>query len=1063
MGRAAVFNGTVKANNGNLPSNAAYSSVASHTVELIVRGLDLLTLPSLTLFQVGGNSINPVRINVNNDGSGFSQLVATDGSNNAFATISGHADLRIRVRYDKSGAGNLSLETWLYDGTSLTSNSSGAVATLAAQNFAAEVFGVAGHPFNTTQNVAVHVDSVRWIQGVVALGSAPPSLTVDSGLTYYERFEFEDNLTGALGRFNLTSSGAGTITYEDSPGGPAAPVLTLGTISGRSITLTAPAVTGATSIKVYRKTGVGGTYALAKTVSGNTLNYTDTAPAYSTTFYYKAIASNSGGDSPDSNEVNGTTGSEPAVIANAGPDRTILAGETIVLDGSGSSGYYDGLQPDGKHSVRWDFGYSGFTAEMLTQVPTCYPEPGVYTVTLTVYNDVGHFASDTATVTVSAIDETGPLHAIHEQGSAAANLAALQSAIAVAASENNPVIIVDAGMVLRGSIQLPNRTGSGYLTIKSSQASSLPGPLSRVAAADESNMFVWETDPAVGSARCITTPSPSASPAHHYRIIGAKFRKGDETVNTVTSFIQLGNGETSISQLPHHFLVDRCAFDGGALTSSLMFRAIHADAADVSVMNSRVYRIKHNSQDAQALLTIQGLRQTILNNYLEATGECTMTGGNDTTISGHNPQFFCYRRNHYKKDLGWFANAASYGGAYYGVNYTVKNLFEFKTMVGAVVQGNRFEAQWEEDQKYALTLTVRDQSGGAPQAKVDYLDVSYNEWVDIDNWCNILAQDDMQQSDVSTHLLLRHNVVRNLGKFGGTGWFLHNNISPPAGTVFTYTDPGRLHVVNNTAPANTETTRGFFFDADVAAHRHWIHADAINNIVANGFIMSIQTPNTTYQGDAAVADIFSDALVAGNVFHGSTAAERPSGSSSTATVSGIGFTSYPTNLQLSGSSAFLASGVGGSQPGANFTLLTPLTLHTVDGVWAAGAAAPPQGVNSAMFGPIRRGAVLTIQSGQTTSNGVQIPADASELVGIVVGPGATTADLTIQSSWDNGATFASVKKSDGTTVIKVTGATANSQYGFDQNEQAELQSVGFIRILSSVAQTSGVTVYILIR
>lgn len=80
-------------------------------------------------------------------------------------------------------------------------------------------------------------------------------------------------------------------------------------------------------------------------------------------------------------------------VADAGPDQTVIPGETVTFDGSGSS------DPDGTIvSYEWDFcdGATG-SGETTTHV---YASTGTYTVTLTVTDDYGAIDTDTTIVVV---------------------------------------------------------------------------------------------------------------------------------------------------------------------------------------------------------------------------------------------------------------------------------------------------------------------------------------------------------------------------------------------------------------------------------------------------------------------------------------------------------------------------------------------------------------------------------------------------------------------------------------------------------------------------------------
>lgn len=84
-------------------------------------------------------------------------------------------------------------------------------------------------------------------------------------------------------------------------------------------------------------------------------------------------------------------------IANAGPDQAGFVGDVIVFDGSAS---YD---PDGTIiSYNWNFGDG--TTDSGVKVEHIYSKTSTYTVTLTVTDNGGLTANDTASVTVAAKD-----------------------------------------------------------------------------------------------------------------------------------------------------------------------------------------------------------------------------------------------------------------------------------------------------------------------------------------------------------------------------------------------------------------------------------------------------------------------------------------------------------------------------------------------------------------------------------------------------------------------------------------------------------------------------------
>jgi serine protease len=81
-------------------------------------------------------------------------------------------------------------------------------------------------------------------------------------------------------------------------------------------------------------------------------------------------------------------------VADAGPDQTSLVGESVTFDGSGSYDIDDGIA-----AYAWSFG-DQTTASGITATHS-YLTAGTYTVTLTVTDDGGLTADNTATVTVT--------------------------------------------------------------------------------------------------------------------------------------------------------------------------------------------------------------------------------------------------------------------------------------------------------------------------------------------------------------------------------------------------------------------------------------------------------------------------------------------------------------------------------------------------------------------------------------------------------------------------------------------------------------------------------------
>ncbi|MFA6165879.1 MAG: fibronectin type III domain-containing protein, partial [Gemmatimonadaceae bacterium] len=97
------------------------------------------------------------------------------------------------------------------------------------------------------------------------------------------------------------------------PSAPSAP--SVGSATTSALTVSWPAVSGATSYDVYRATSSTGTYSLITSPTGT--SYTDTGLSASTTYYYKVAACSSAGCSSLSAFGSGTTSAPPVAVPAA--------------------------------------------------------------------------------------------------------------------------------------------------------------------------------------------------------------------------------------------------------------------------------------------------------------------------------------------------------------------------------------------------------------------------------------------------------------------------------------------------------------------------------------------------------------------------------------------------------------------------------------------------------------------------------------------------------------------------------------------------------------------------
>ena len=375
---------------------------------------------------------------------------------------------------------------------------------------------------------------------------------------------------------------------------------------------------------------------------------------------------------------------------------------------------------------------------------------------------------------------------LYRGGALYASGSSFQAALDTA--ELGDVIELEAGTTFAGPFILPNKTsGSGWITVRSSTAASLPAAGARV-------------DPAVHALYMPKlTNGGSAAPvlateafAHHYRFEGIEIT----TDRFVDHLVRLGSEvdqetERSISDLPHHFVFERCYLHGDAAAGSRRGIALNAgdgvahrtgsgvwpDPVDwttsdggVQVLDSYFSDFKHAAYDTQALCGWNGAGPfRIENNYLEAAGENVMFGGWDPVIQGLVPSDIEIRHNHLFKPLAWNKWDAQYAGT----DWAVKNLLELKNARRALVSGNVLENNWVDDQNgFAILFTPRNQNGKSPWSVVEDVKFRDNVVRHVSAGINLLGEDDTpgRRSEQTKRIEIANNLFVDVDdtKWGGS-------------------------------------------------------------------------------------------------------------------------------------------------------------------------------------------------------------------------------------------------------------------------------------------------------
>lgn len=363
----------------------------------------------------------------------------------------------------------------------------------------------------------------------------------------------------------------------------------------------------------------------------------------------------------------------------------------------------------------------------------------------------------------------------------------VQAALELA--QSGDIVELQAGAVYAGTITLPNKPFTDYVTIRSSAAANLP-PDKRVSPAQRSSM-------ATITAGMLGRPAVSAvKGAHHYRFVGIEFTAASSMYNY--GLVQLGNGEAA-NNLPHHIEIDRSYIRPHKTGTTR--RGIALNSADTVVKNSYIEGFAFAGEETQGICGWTGSRRVqIINNYVEGGAENIMFGGADPASVDLIPQDIEVRGNDLNKPREWVGKTS------------LKTLFELKNAKRVQFVGNRLKNNWIGS---AFRITVRNQDNGADFSTIEDVVIRDNTIDGSGDGINILGKDDTYPSRTMRGLTIENNLFLNIGgsDFEGKGYFIQVN------------DGEGITIANNTAITTGSIAifygampRGFIFRDNIVTH-----------------------------------------------------------------------------------------------------------------------------------------------------------------------------------------------------------------------------------------------------
>ena len=227
-------------------------------------------------------------------------------------------------------------------------------------------------------------------------------------------------------------------------------------------------------------------------------------------------------------------------------------------------------------------------------------------------------------------------------------------------------------------------------------------------------------------------PLVFASGANHYRMIGLELTRtiGGGIVN---SLVSLKPGATA-----DHLIFDRMWLHGTPQDDTNKGMRL-GGSTQVAIVDSfftdlHCTAVTGACTDASAISGGTGDNPMgpykIVNNFLEASGENLLFGGDEAT---HTPADIEVRRNHMFKPLIWMSGQAGFVGGLSGKPFIVKNLFELKNAQRVLFEGNILENSWGgfSQAGFAMLLTPKNQAGPngtnlCPLCQVTDVTISYS-------------------------------------------------------------------------------------------------------------------------------------------------------------------------------------------------------------------------------------------------------------------------------------------------------------------------------------------------
>ena len=560
-------------------------------------------------------------------------------------------------------------------------------------------------------------------------------------------------------------------------------------------------------------------------------------------------------------------------MANAGTDFTCYVGEAVRLDGTASTGYIRESQSNGSASILWEMG-DGSTAEDILRPAHAYMSAGTYTATLTVRNSSGASSSDSAIVRVMEISAS-QTRALTDTGNPETNRINLQAAIdAAAVDSRSSEIVVPAGFVANDPINLPPRSSSNYVTIRTS--TDLPSN-QRVTKADTAKLFkINARSAAVSAYNQAVNITPDAN---YYRIVGVYIERSGEYKNDVIAV------DTSQAARPSHIIFDRIVIDGNGTNT---VRAYAPNGTYFSLLNSSILDIKYPNTESKAIGQWSGNGPlVVVNNRLEAASINLLIGGANVSSSTEILDGLEFRSNYAWKSPDWVVADGI------GKGFAVKNLFELKCGLNVVVTGNIFENNYADGQSgEGIVLKSTDDNQWSEVGNIDFRN---NKVLNARAGFSVVGV----QSSLGNPTGAKANHIRFFNNY----WLVRQDRGNLALT------PDYFEVNHNTFEATGNVEAFVHFEATPVGYRA-PGLKLLNNITNRATVGSIFS--SFGEGLASLNAFYSSWDVRANIFNGGLPSAYPTGNYFSSVSGQTGIDSRPVGVDSAALNAATSAAATGT-------------------------------------------------------------------------------------------------------------------------------------------------------